>query len=112
MTVPNFAMIVGVNPTNDRTHQELIGRRRLRHLAGWLPAVILPTATAEQLRALLTADSVAGTSALTWGLFLLANLGAMVLGTAETPLARFQMALAFGVTALLDFALVALILLG
>ena len=87
-------------------------RRRLRHVAGWLPAVILPTATAEQLRTVLAADAVTGTSALTWGLFLLANLGAMVLGTAETPLARFQMALAFGITALLDLALVILILLG
>ena len=86
--------------------------KRLRSLAGWLPAVILPTATAEQLRALWTADSVVGTSALTWGLFLLANLGAMFLGTAETPLARLQMLLAFGVTALLDLALVVLIMSG
>ncbi len=74
--------------------------------------MILPTATAEQLRVLLAADSVAGASALTWGLFLLANLGAMVLGTAETPVARLQMALAFGVTAVLDLLLVACILIG
>ena len=103
----DFATMGSVSPTNDRA-----GRRRLRHLAGWLPAVILPTATAEQLRALIAADSAAGTSALTWGLFLLANLGAMVLGTAETPLARLQMALAFGVTAALDLLFVAFILLA
>ena len=88
------------------------GGHRLRHLAAWLPAVILPAATAEQLRAVWAADSVAGTSALTWGLFLLANLGALFLGTAETPLARLQMALAFGVTALLDLLIVVLVLLG
>ena len=53
-----------------------------------------------------------GASALTWGLFFLATLGALFLGTAETPLARFQMALAFGVPALPDLVLVAVILLA
>jgi len=81
-------------------------------MAGWLPAVILPTATAEQLRALWVADSVAGNSALTWSLFLLANLGALFLGTAETPVAKLQMTLAFGVTAVLDLVLVLRILAG
>ena len=92
------------------------GRRivggRLRQLVAWLPAVILPAATAEQLRALLAADVIVGASVLTWGLFFLANVGALFLGKAETPLARFQMALAFGVTAVLDLILVAVILLG
>ena len=46
-----------------------------------------------------------GASALTWGLCFLANAGALFLGTAETPLARFQRALAFGVTAVLDLIL-------
>ena len=85
---------------------------RLRQLLPWLPAAILPAATAEQLRALLAADVIAGASAWTWGLFFLANLGALFLGTAETPLARLQMALAFGLTALLDLVLVAVIVLG
>ncbi len=85
---------------------------RFRQLLAWLPAVILPAATAEQLRALLAADVIAGASVWTWGLFFLANVGALFLGTAETPLARFQMALAFGVTAVLDLVLVAVILLG
>ena len=88
------------------------GGRRLRQLVAWLPAVILPVATAEQLRAVLAADVIGGASALTWGLFCLANVGALFLGTAETPLARVQMALAFGVTAGLDLVLVAVILLG
>ena len=85
---------------------------RLRQLIAWLPALILPAATAEQLRALLAADVLGGASALTWALFFLANVGALFLGTAETPLARVQMALAFGVTAGLDLILVAVILLG
>jgi hypothetical protein len=84
----------------------------LRHLAGWLPAIILPAATTEQLRVLLTTDSHSGTSVITWTLFLLANLGAMFLGTAETRLARVQMALAFGLSALLDFVIVVLIFFG
>ena len=85
---------------------------RLRQLLAWLPAVILPAATAEQLRVLLAADVIVGASALTWELFFLANVGALFLGTAETPLARVQMALAFGLTAALDLVLVAVILLG
>ena len=85
---------------------------RLRQLLAWLPAVILPAATAEQLRVLLAADVIVGASALTWELFFLANVGALFLGTAETPVARVQMALAFGLTAALDLVLVAVILLG
>ncbi len=85
---------------------------RLRQLVAWLPAVILPAATAEQLRVLLAADVIVGASALTWELFFLANVGALFLGTAETPVARVQMALAFGLTAALDLVLVAVILLG
>ena len=96
----------------NRVYRKLVVRGRLRSLMGWLPAVILPTATAEQLRVLLAADSVAGASALTWGLFMLANVGAFFLGTAETPLVRVQIALAFGLTALLDLILVVLILAG
>jgi hypothetical protein len=85
-------------------------RRRFSRLAGWLPAIILPAATAEQIRALLTADSAAGTSALTWFLFLLANLGAMFLGIPATRIARVQIALAFGLTAVLDVLLIVLVL--
>ena len=45
--------------------------------------MILPAATAEQLRALLATDVIVGASALTWELFFLANVGALFLGTAE-----------------------------
>jgi hypothetical protein len=60
---------------------------------------------------MLAANSVAGVSAISWSLFLFANGGALFLGTAETPLPRLQMALAFGLTALLDLAIVIVILL-
>ena len=93
-------------------HGRCIVGGRLRQRIAWLPALILPAATAEQLRALLAADVIVGASALTWELFFLVNVGALFLGTAETPLARVQMALAFGVTAVLDLVLVAVILLG
>ena len=49
-------------------------------------------------------------SAVTWLLFLLANLGALFLGRPQTRLAVVQMGLAFGLTALLDVAIVATIL--
>lgn len=93
-------------------HGPRIVHGRLRPLLAWLPALILPAATAEQLRALLAAQLVGGASVWTWGLFFLANVGALFLGTPETRLARFQMALAFGVTAVLDLVLVAVILLA
>ena len=92
--------------------QRLMVEGRTRQLLAWLPAVILPAATAEQLRALLVAEVIEGATVWTWALFFLANVGAMFLGTAETPLARLQMWLAFGLTAALDVVLVAVILLA
>ena len=59
--------------TTPQRAQRIVGGR-LRQLVAWLPAVILPAATAEQLRALLAADVIVGASALTWGLFFLANV--------------------------------------
>jgi hypothetical protein len=85
-------------------------RQRWRIALGWLPAVILPSATIVQVRALLTAPTHEGTSLVTWLLFLLANVGALFLGRPDTTVARVQMALAFGLTALLDAAVVALLL--
>lgn len=84
---------------------------RLRFLAGWLPAVILPTATLDQLVTVVRSGSSENVSVVTWLLFLLANLGALFLGRAETRIATLQMALAFGLTAALDVAIVAAILL-
>ena len=82
----------------------------LRVAAAWLPAIILPLATAEQLRVLYLADTVAGASATSWALFLVANIGAMFLGKAETSIAKLQMWLAFGLTSVVDLALVSLII--
>jgi hypothetical protein len=80
--------------------------QRLRALAGWMPAVILPTATLDQLVTILRSGSVENVSAVTWLLFLLANLGALFLGRPESRVAVVQMGLAFGLTALLDVAIV------
>lgn len=82
---------------------------RIRALAGWMPAVILPAATLDQLVTLLLSESAEGVSAMTWLLFLLANLGALFLGRPASRIAALQMALAFGLTALLDAAIVAVI---
>jgi len=83
---------------------------RLRTLAGWMPAVILPAATLDQLVTILRSGSVVNLSAVTWLLFLLANLGALFLGRPESRLAVIQMGLAFGLTALLDVAIVGVII--
>ncbi len=83
--------------------------QRFRALAGWMPAVILPTATLDQLVTIVRSGSAENVSAVTWLLFLLANLGALFLGRPETRVARVQMGLAFGLTALLDVAIVGVI---
>ncbi len=49
-------------------------------------------------------------SPLTWFMFMLANVGALYLGKPESALARLQMALAFGLTALLDLIIVAIVI--
>ncbi len=46
----------------------------LASLAGWIPAIIFPTATALQLVAMLRAGSAKGVSVTAWLLFALANL--------------------------------------
>lgn len=79
---------------------------RVRRAAGWLPAVILPTATFDQLWTIVRAGSADGVSALTWTLFLLANLGALGLARPQSRLGVLQAGLAFGLTALLDAAIV------
>ena len=80
-----------------------------QRFAGWLPALILPAATADQLFTLLRAESVEGVSALTWFLFLLANLGALTLADPAHRIGRIQKGLAFGLTAALDLAILATI---
>lgn len=81
-----------------------------RALAGWLPAVILPVATADQLWTMIRGGSTENISALTWTLFLLANLGALFLQRPQNRVAGIQMVLAFGVTAVLDVVIVGMVL--
>lgn len=75
--------------------------------AGWLPAVILPVSTLLQLVKLVRARSAAGTSALAWALFGVANLGAWVF---TGRLAAPQSLLAFLLPGILDVVIVALCL--
>jgi hypothetical protein len=83
--------------------------QQLRRLAGWLPAVILPTATFDQFWVIIWSGSSENVSVVTWTLFLLANVGALCLGRPEDKIAVSQMGLAFGLTAILDLAIVILI---
>ncbi len=62
-----------------------------RALVAWLPALILPGATIAQLLALLDSGSAENVSALTWFMFMLANVGALYLGRPEGALARLQL---------------------
>lgn len=50
----------------------------LIRLAGWLPAVIIPTATIIQLATIVKDRSAQGVSWLTWFLFGIANIGLYV----------------------------------
>ncbi|NNE44557.1 MAG: hypothetical protein HKN12_10130 [Gemmatimonadetes bacterium] len=81
-----------------------------RALAGWLPAIILPLATGDQLWTMIRSGSTENISAVTWTLFLLANLGALFLQRPQTRIAGIQMVLAFGVTSVLDVVIVGMVL--
>jgi uncharacterized protein with PQ loop repeat len=75
--------------------------------AGWLPAVILPVSTLLQLVKLVRTRTAAGTSALAWALFGVANLGAWVF---TGRLAAPQSVLAFLLPGILDAVIVVLCL--
>jgi hypothetical protein len=87
----------------------VISPQTARRLSAWLPAIILPAATADQLLTAVSSRSSENLSAFTWFLFLLANLGALALGRTDTALAKLQVFLAFGLTAILDVLLIAAI---
>lgn len=76
---------------------------------GWIPAVVFPTATAIQLIRLLIARSVAGVSITTWLLFGLANVGLYIYTSKYT---EWQSLLGMLLTAILDFAIVGLVIAG
>lgn len=78
-------------------------------LAGWLPATIIPTATALQLFGMWRRRSAAGVDPLVWGLFGVANLGLYVY---TEKYVEPQAVLGLLLTAVLDFWIAALALVG
>ena len=76
-------------------------------VAGWLPAVIFPAGALLQLLKVLPSKSVGGVSAGSWMLFGIANLGLYIY---VEKYASLQSILGFLLTAVLDFAIVVLVL--
>ena len=82
-----------------------------KRLAGWLPAIILPIAATDQLVRSLLSEDVSGISVTAWFLFLLANIGSLVFASGGDRIAKMQVLIAFGITAVLDAAIVIVLLL-
>lgn len=76
-------------------------------IAGWLPALIIPTATAIQLLSIVMQRSAAGVNWLVWFLFGLANLGLYVYTEKYTG---YQSILGMLAPAVLDFIIAGLAL--
>lgn len=81
----------------------------LNQIAGVLPAVVFPFATLVQLWRILRDRSAVGISVTTWLLFGFANLGMYVYAERYT---EWQAILGMLFTAVVDFAIVALVLCG
>lgn len=79
----------------------------LTDLAGWIPAIVLPTATLFQLVKIARARSAEGVSLMTWLLFGFANIGLYVF--TEKYLAPQSLIGLLG-TAALNFVIVGMIL--
>lgn len=79
----------------------------ITNLAGWIPAIILPTATVSQLVKIVRSRSAEGVSLATWLLFGIANVGLYIF--TEKYLAIQSLVGLLG-TAMMDFIIVALIL--
>ena len=77
------------------------------NVAGWIPAIILPIATLSQLIKVATVKSTAGVSLISWLLFGIANIGLYLFTEKYWAI---QSLLGLLGTALLDFAIVGLIL--
>ena len=82
-------------------------KRKFVELSGWLPAVVIPLATLLQLIEVINATSVEGVSWGTWLMFGLANIGFYIFTEKYTSI---QSILGFLGTALIDFIIVALVL--
>lgn len=78
-------------------------------VAGVLPAIVFPTATALQFTRMVRAGSAAGVSATTWGLFGIANVALYIYADRYT---EWQSILGLLGTALLDFAIAGMALLA
>ena len=74
-------------------------------LAGWIPAIIFPSATSVQLIKIVREKTAGGVSILTWTLFGFANIGLYFYAEKYFSL---QSLVGFLGTALLDFIIVAL----
>ncbi|MEM6835717.1 MAG: hypothetical protein AAF609_02590 [Cyanobacteria bacterium P01_C01_bin.120] len=79
----------------------------ITNLAGWIPAIILPTATISQITKIIRSRSTAGVSLATWLLFGIANIGLYIF--TEKYLAIQSLVGLLG-TAIMDFVIVALII--
>ena len=80
----------------------------LTHLAGFLPAVVFPSATVVQLARMVRTRSAAGVSISTWLLFGFANLAIYVYAERY---GEWQAICGMLLTAVLDFVIVGLALL-
>ena len=82
-------------------------KRKLIEISGWLPAFIIPAATLLQLIEVYSATNTEGVSWLTWLLFGVANIGFYIYTEKYTSP---QAILGFIGTAVLDFIIVAIVL--
>ncbi|MEM9092214.1 MAG: hypothetical protein AAGC93_26220 [Cyanobacteria bacterium P01_F01_bin.53] len=78
----------------------------ITNLAGWIPAVVLPTATISQLVKIAKSQSSEGVSLTTWLLFGVANVGLYVFTEKYFAL---QSLIGLLGTAIMDFAIVFMI---
>lgn len=75
----------------------------LVNLAGWIPALVFPSATGLQLFKILKNKNAAGVSVATWLLFGIANIGLYIY---TEKFLSFQSIFGFLGTAFLDFVIV------
>ena len=75
----------------------------LAEIAGWIPAIILPTATAFQLYRIIKTKNVLGVSMTTWLLLAFANIGLYIFAEKYFEI---QAILALLLTAILDILIV------
>jgi hypothetical protein len=91
----------------DLAAQPYLGRVNINYLAGILPALIFPVATLVQLLRMVRKHSAEGVDVITWLLFGLANVALYIYAERYT---EWQSIAGLLLTALLDFAIVALAL--